>query len=70
MARAPFNVLVIPYRRVAGAICEYAVFRRAGSLTRQFIAGGGENDEKPMVAARREALEEAGIARCGRVRTD
>ena len=29
----------------------------------QFIAGGGEDAESPFAAARREAFEEAGIAR-------
>lgn len=28
----------------------------------QFIAGGGEDEEKPQEAAQREAMEEAGIA--------
>jgi len=60
MMRAPYNVLVIPYRRVAGK-CEFAVFHRADGSMWQFIAGGGEDAETPWLAAQREALEEAGI---------
>ena len=60
MARAPFNVLVLPYRARAAA-SEYAVFYRADPEMWQFIAGGGEGNEDPAVAARREALEEGGI---------
>lgn len=61
MARAPFQVLVLPYRR-AGEAFEYAVFRRRDDGCWQGIAGGGEGDETPDQAARREAYEEAGLA--------
>jgi dATP pyrophosphohydrolase len=61
MARAPFQVLVLPYRR-SGARIEYAVLRRADLGVWQGIAGGGEDDETPDEAARREAFEEAGIS--------
>lgn len=61
MPRAPYNVLVIPYRRVADAF-EFAVFQRADGSMWQFIAGGGAGDEVPAASARREAWEEAGIA--------
>ncbi len=60
MTRAPFNVLVIPYRLNAG-IQEYAVFHRSDVDMWQFIAGGGEDDEVPLATAMREANEEAGI---------
>jgi dATP pyrophosphohydrolase len=60
MARAQFNVLVLPYRFRNGEH-EYAVFHRASHHMWQFIAGGGEDDETPFAAAKREALEEAGI---------
>ena len=56
----PFQVLVIPYRRIATRI-EYAVFLRADSSVWQFIAGGGSRGESKHQAARREAEEEAGI---------
>lgn len=61
MPRAPFQVLVFPFRRVTEAAFEYAVFRRADAGYWQAIAGGGEDDEKPVEAARREAHEEAEI---------
>jgi dihydroneopterin triphosphate diphosphatase len=60
MARAPFNVLVIPYRRSDHG-CRFAVLHRADVEMWQFVAGGGEDDETPMEAARREAYEEAAI---------
>ncbi len=61
MARAPFQVLVFPYRRQDDGEFAYAVFRRGDDGMRQAIAGGGEDDESPLEAARREAWEEAGI---------
>jgi dATP pyrophosphohydrolase len=61
MARAPFQVLVLPYRRRADGAIEYALFRRADQGVWQGIAGGGEDFESPEAAAAREAFEEAGI---------
>jgi dATP pyrophosphohydrolase len=61
MARAPFQVLVIPYRQRADGRHEFAVLHRADGSMWQFIAGGGENDETPADAAVREASEEACI---------
>ena len=60
MARAPYQVLVIPYRRVEKSI-EVAVFHRTGYDVWQFVSGGGEQGEAPLAAAKREGLEEAGI---------
>jgi dATP pyrophosphohydrolase len=60
MPRAPFQVLVLPWRRRAGAL-EVAIFRRADYDVWQFVSGGGELGETPADAARREAHEEAGI---------
>lgn len=60
MARAPFQVLVLPWRHRAGAF-EVAVLRRADYDLWQFISGGGEDDETPAAAARREAHEEAAV---------
>ncbi len=62
MSRAPFQVLVIPYRLTADGLL-YALFRRLdtdGGFW-QAIAGGGEDAETPLEAARRETYEEAGI---------
>lgn len=59
--RAPFQVLVIPYRRTA-ARPEFAVLRRRDDGAWQFVAGGGETGESPIEAARRETREEIGVA--------
>jgi len=60
MARAPFNVLVIPHRARDG-VREFAVFSRADVEMWQFIAGGGEDGEDAVQAARREVFEEGRI---------
>ena len=65
MPRAPFQVLVLPYRRAADML-EYAVFSRSDYSCRQGIAGGGEAGESPLDAARREASEEAGLSEATR----
>jgi dATP pyrophosphohydrolase len=59
--RAAFQVLVLPYRR-GGDVIEYALFRRADAAYWQGVAGGGEDAEAPLEAARRETAEEAGLA--------
>lgn len=61
MARAPFQVLVFPFRRTEEDI-EYAIFRRSDAGYWQGIAGGGEDEETPLEAAQREAEEEGGIS--------
>ena len=60
MARAPFQVLVLPYRREEARL-SVAVFRRADYDLWQFVSGGGEQGETPEQAARREAREEAAV---------
>lgn len=62
MARAPFNVLVYAYRPIPGGRFEYALFKRSDAGFWQGIAGGGEGDETPLEAARRETREETGIS--------
>jgi len=61
MARAPFQVLVIPYRKATNGQIEYALLRRSDEGYWQGIAGGGEGKEKPLEAAKRETNEESGI---------
>ena len=61
MARAPFQVLVYPYRRTNNGQFEYALLKRSDEGYWQGIAGGGENDETPLEAAKRETFEESGI---------
>ena len=39
----------------------FCIFRRADSSYWQFIAGGGENGETPIEAAKRETIEEMGV---------
>ena len=58
--REPFQILAVPYRFIENELY-FCVFRRAGSNLWQFIAGGGENNEKPADAALREIKEEAGV---------
>jgi len=60
MARAPFQVIVFPYRFTPAGV-EYVLFRRIDNDSWQGIAGGGEDYESPTQAATREAIEEAGI---------
>lgn len=59
LTRAPFQILVLPYRRSAGL--EVAAFHRVDYDAWQFISGGGEDTETPEAAARREGFEEAGV---------
>jgi len=59
--RAPFQVLVIPYRWME-TTPEFAVFRRSDAGWWQFVAGGGEDGEAPLQAAQRETSEEIGVA--------
>ena len=58
--RAAFQILAIPYRVVDGRPL-FCVFRRADSGQWLFLAGGGENSETPLDAAKREAFEESGV---------
>jgi dATP pyrophosphohydrolase len=60
VGRAPFEVVVFPFR-LDSAEPRFAVFSRSDASYWQAIAGGGEDDETPVEAARREMAEEAGI---------
>jgi len=59
--RAPFQILVFPFIRKENNI-KYAIFKRTESDYWQGIAGGGEDAESFLDAARRECFEEAGIS--------
>ena len=59
--RAPFQVLVIPFRRTPAGP-EFAVLKRSDAGYWQFVAGGGEDGEAPVQAAQRETKEEVGIS--------
>ena len=58
--RAPFQILAIPYRITRG-VPSFCVFHRSDYDQWQFVAGGGEDDETPAQAAKREVSEEAGV---------
>jgi len=65
--REPFQILVLPYKKTT-SVLEYAILRRSDAKYWQFVAGGGEDKEKPLETAKRETEEEIGIAirmRCG-----
>lgn len=47
--RAPFQVLAIPYRK--GTTMQFCILHRSDHDKRQFVAGGGEDAEKPIDAA-------------------
>ncbi len=61
MSRAPFQVFVYLHRMSKENELEFALFRRSDAGYWQGIAGGGEDGESPIEAARREAFEEANI---------
>ena len=61
MARAKYQVLVIPYKKNDNDTL-YCIFKRSDmDECWQFIAGGGEDEETPKEATIREIYEEAGI---------
>ena len=62
MARAPFQVLIVPYRIRTIGMMEVAVFHRHDESMWQFLSGGGEDGESPTDAAQREVREEAGLS--------
>ncbi len=57
--RERYQVLVIPF--MFEPELKVAIFQRSDDSYWQFIAGGGENGEEPIEAAKRESFEEAGI---------
>ena len=58
--REPFQILAVRYRFIENEWC-FCVFRREDSDIWQFIAGGGEDNEKTIQAALREIKEETGV---------
>lgn len=58
--RAPLQVLILPYRWT-GDEPEYLILKVNDGDYWQFVAGGGEDDETPLEAARRECREETGL---------
>lgn len=63
MARARYQVLVIPYC-IDNGKAQFCLFRRRDIGIWQFIAGGGEDEDISIIeSAKREAFEEAGISK-------
>ena len=62
MPRAPFNAFTFPYRNTRDGDVEYALLKRSDAGIWHGASGGGEDDETPLEAAKRETFEEAGIA--------
>ena len=61
MPRAPFNAFTYPYRQATSGSFEYALLKRSDAGFWHGASGGGEDDESPLEAAKRETFEEAGI---------
>lgn len=59
--RKPIQVLVLPYKRENGKIL-FLVLKRSDLNVWQGVAGGVEENESILEAAKREANEEAGIS--------
>ncbi|MCL9638395.1 NUDIX pyrophosphatase [Bacillus zanthoxyli] len=57
--RAPYQVLIFPYI-IKNDLIEFAIFHRSDFDYWQGIAGGGEDEETPIEAAKRELFEETG----------
>jgi len=60
--RAPYQILVLPFIKENGKYY-YALFRRKDMNIWQGIAGGGEEDEKPIETVKREAHEEGIVSK-------
>ena len=58
--RAPFQILAIPYRLKPDL--QYCVLHRSDIDQYQFVAGGGEDDERAIDAAIREIKEETAVS--------
>lgn len=51
MKRAPYQILVLPFRTLKGGNTSYAISRRADCGAWQGLAGGGESNESPLESA-------------------
>jgi dihydroneopterin triphosphate diphosphatase len=63
LARAPLQILVLPFRRRTEAPVEYAILKRRDYADDcwQGVAGGAEQGESAEQTARRKMAEECGI---------
>jgi len=62
MPRTPFNAHIFPYRKTEEGVLEYALLKRTDAGFWMGAAGGGEDNETPPEAARRETFEETGLS--------
>ncbi|MBU0547039.1 MAG: NUDIX pyrophosphatase [Patescibacteria group bacterium] len=67
--RKPYQVLIFPYIKTGRGYL-YAIFKRKDLKFWQGISGGGENNETPIKAAKREVFEEAKIKRSKFIKLD
>ena len=58
--RAPFQILALPYKKEKDTLL-FCVLHRSDCDQWQFVAGGGEDEETPLDAAKREIFEECGV---------
>lgn len=58
--RAPFQVIVLPYICTHNEV-KVLICRRSDDGIWQLVSGGGEGDETPLLAAKRELSEEAAL---------
>ncbi len=63
--RAPFQILAIPYLEDEKL---FMIFKRKDFGIWQFLSGGGEDEETPVQAMRREVYEESGLKRFSYIR--
>lgn len=61
MGRIEFQILIIPFKITNSNQRLFSIFRREKEDYWQWIAGGGEDQESIIQAAKRESFEEAGI---------
>ena len=62
MSRLPYQVLVLPFRWDNDGSVKFAILERAYGGGWGALSGGGEEEESPLEAAKRQASEKAAIS--------